>query len=75
MVGVGSPRPPGEQSPTHPHPTPPSAPHHAPGPPQVNLNELSRKLGLGSGSLRFADEATMVEKLKVLRLTFDPFDL
>lgn len=32
---------------------------------QVNLNDLAKKLGLGSGNLRFADEAIMVEKLKV----------
>lgn len=32
---------------------------------QVNLNELAKKLGLGSGNLRFADEAIMLEKLKV----------
>lgn len=34
--------------------------------PQVNLNDLAKKLGVGSGNLRFADEATMLEKLKVL---------
>ncbi|XP_076141554.1 prolyl-tRNA synthetase associated domain-containing protein 1 [Alosa pseudoharengus] len=32
---------------------------------QVNLNDLAKKLSLGSGNLRFADEAIMVEKLKV----------
>ncbi|XP_077586000.1 prolyl-tRNA synthetase associated domain-containing protein 1 [Stigmatopora nigra] len=32
---------------------------------QVNLNELAKKLALGSGNLRFADEATMLDKLKV----------
>ncbi|XP_033835614.1 prolyl-tRNA synthetase associated domain-containing protein 1 [Periophthalmus magnuspinnatus] len=32
---------------------------------QVNLNDLAKKLGVGSGNLRFADEAVMVEKLKV----------
>ncbi|KAM4607256.1 prolyl-tRNA synthetase associated domain-containing protein 1 [Polymixia lowei] len=32
---------------------------------QVNLNDLAKKLGLGSGNLRFADEAAMLEKLKV----------
>ncbi|XP_057704689.1 prolyl-tRNA synthetase associated domain-containing protein 1-like [Corythoichthys intestinalis] len=32
---------------------------------QVNLNELAKKLSLGSGNLRFADEATMLDKLKV----------
>lgn len=32
---------------------------------QVNLNELAKKLGLGSGNLRFADEAIMLDKLKV----------
>ncbi|KAG7513126.1 prolyl-tRNA synthetase associated domain-containing protein 1-like [Solea senegalensis] len=34
---------------------------HAP----VNLNVLAKKLGVGSGNLRFADEATMLDKLKV----------
>ncbi|XP_028844289.1 prolyl-tRNA synthetase associated domain-containing protein 1 [Denticeps clupeoides] len=32
---------------------------------QVNLNDLAKKLGVGSGNLRFADESVMVEKLKV----------
>ncbi|XP_072771300.1 prolyl-tRNA synthetase associated domain-containing protein 1 isoform X2 [Nerophis lumbriciformis] len=32
---------------------------------QVNLNDLAKKLGVGSGNLRFADEATMLDKLKV----------
>ncbi|XP_047458449.1 prolyl-tRNA synthetase associated domain-containing protein 1 [Mugil cephalus] len=32
---------------------------------QVDLNVLAKKLGLGSGNLRFADEAAMLEKLKV----------
>ena len=32
---------------------------------QVNLNDLAKKLGVGSGNLRFADEAAMLEKLKV----------
>ncbi|XP_058507626.1 prolyl-tRNA synthetase associated domain-containing protein 1 [Solea solea] len=32
---------------------------------QVNLNVLAKKLGVGSGNLRFADEATMLDKLKV----------
>uniref|UniRef100_A0A8D0H5E2 PrdX deacylase domain-containing protein 1 n=1 Tax=Sphenodon punctatus TaxID=8508 RepID=A0A8D0H5E2_SPHPU len=32
---------------------------------QINLNDLAKKLGVGSGSLRFADETAMVEKLKV----------
>ncbi|KAJ8387319.1 hypothetical protein AAFF_G00158150 [Aldrovandia affinis] len=31
----------------------------------VNLNDLAKKLGVGSGNLRFADEAAMLEKLKV----------
>ncbi|XP_019903240.2 prolyl-tRNA synthetase associated domain-containing protein 1 isoform X2 [Esox lucius] len=31
----------------------------------VNLNDLAKKLGLGSGNLRFAEEAAMVDKLKV----------
>lgn len=43
----------------HPHPTILSAPL------QVNLNDLAKKLGVGSGNLRFADEAAMLEKLKV----------
>ncbi|XP_032364895.1 prolyl-tRNA synthetase associated domain-containing protein 1 [Etheostoma spectabile] len=45
---------------------------------QVNLNDLAKKLGVGSGNLRFADEAAMLEKLKVgpgcataLALVFD----
>ncbi|XP_061645216.1 prolyl-tRNA synthetase associated domain-containing protein 1 isoform X1 [Phyllopteryx taeniolatus] len=32
---------------------------------QVNLNELAKKLSAGSGNLRFADEAAMLDKLKV----------
>ncbi|XP_014821883.1 PREDICTED: prolyl-tRNA synthetase associated domain-containing protein 1-like [Calidris pugnax] len=32
---------------------------------QVNLNDLAKKLGVGSGNLRFADENAMLEKLKV----------
>ncbi|KAG7233235.1 hypothetical protein INR49_007314, partial [Caranx melampygus] len=32
---------------------------------QVNLNDLAKKVGVGSGNLRFADEAAMLEKLKV----------
>ncbi|XP_029962209.1 prolyl-tRNA synthetase associated domain-containing protein 1 [Salarias fasciatus] len=32
---------------------------------QVNLNDLAKKLGVGSGNLRFADETIMLEKLKV----------
>lgn len=36
-----------------------------PGSVQVNLGDLSKRLGLGSGNLRFADEAAMLEKLKV----------
>ncbi|XP_075996642.1 prolyl-tRNA synthetase associated domain-containing protein 1 [Genypterus blacodes] len=32
---------------------------------QVNLNDLAKKLGVGGGNLRFADEASMMEKLKV----------
>ncbi|XP_075720637.1 prolyl-tRNA synthetase associated domain-containing protein 1-like [Rhinoderma darwinii] len=32
---------------------------------QVNLNDLAKKLNVGSGNLRFADEASMIEKLKV----------
>ncbi|KAJ8248408.1 hypothetical protein GJAV_G00241720 [Gymnothorax javanicus] len=31
----------------------------------VNLNDLAKKLGVGSGNLRFADESAMLEKLKV----------
>ena len=36
-----------------------------PGSLQVNLGDLSKHLGLGSGNLRLADEAAMLEKLKV----------
>ncbi|XP_033000994.1 prolyl-tRNA synthetase associated domain-containing protein 1-like [Lacerta agilis] len=32
---------------------------------QINLNDLAKKLGVGSGNLRFADEAAMLDKLKV----------
>ncbi|KAJ1078280.1 hypothetical protein K5549_016851, partial [Capra hircus] len=32
---------------------------------QINLNDLAKQLGVGSGNLRFADEAAMLEKLKV----------
>ncbi|XP_028676055.1 prolyl-tRNA synthetase associated domain-containing protein 1-like [Erpetoichthys calabaricus] len=32
---------------------------------QVNLNDLAKKLGVGSGNLRFAEEAAMLEKLQV----------
>ncbi|XP_068183764.1 prolyl-tRNA synthetase associated domain-containing protein 1 [Antennarius striatus] len=32
---------------------------------QVNLGDLAKKLGVGGGNLRFADEAAMLEKLKV----------
>ncbi|XP_075452090.1 prolyl-tRNA synthetase associated domain-containing protein 1-like [Ascaphus truei] len=32
---------------------------------EVNLKDLAKKLNLGSGNLRFADEAAMLEKLKV----------
>ncbi|XP_032981281.1 prolyl-tRNA synthetase associated domain-containing protein 1 [Rhinolophus ferrumequinum] len=32
---------------------------------QINLNELAKQLGVGSGNLRFADETAMLEKLKV----------
>ncbi|KAJ7341287.1 hypothetical protein JRQ81_005208 [Phrynocephalus forsythii] len=32
---------------------------------QINLNDLAKKLGVGSGNLRFADEGAMLEKLKV----------
>eukprot|EP00062_Callorhinchus_milii_P007993 gi/632950208/ref/XP_007890592.1/ PREDICTED: prolyl-tRNA synthetase associated domain-containing protein 1-like [Callorhinchus milii] len=42
---------------------------------QVNLNDLARKLGCGSGNLRFADEATMLEKLKVTKGCATPFAL
>ncbi|KAI1886397.1 hypothetical protein AGOR_G00213600 [Albula goreensis] len=31
----------------------------------VNLNDLAKKLGVGSGNLRFAEEAAMLEKLRV----------
>lgn len=57
-------------SPTRPPLHPPGSSHDPFLPPsptlrQVNLNELAKKLGLGSGNLRFADEAIMLEKLKV----------
>ncbi|KAM4679390.1 prolyl-tRNA synthetase associated domain-containing protein 1-like isoform 2-T2 [Amazona ochrocephala] len=32
---------------------------------QINLTDLAKKLGVGSGNLRFADENSMLEKLKV----------
>ncbi|XP_072491636.1 prolyl-tRNA synthetase associated domain-containing protein 1-like [Notamacropus eugenii] len=32
---------------------------------KINLNELAKQLGVGSGNLRFADEMSMLEKLKV----------
>ncbi|XP_007433483.1 prolyl-tRNA synthetase associated domain-containing protein 1-like [Python bivittatus] len=32
---------------------------------QINLNDLAKKLGVGSGNLRFADEAAMLDTLKV----------
>ncbi|XP_066123252.1 prolyl-tRNA synthetase associated domain-containing protein 1 [Saccopteryx bilineata] len=32
---------------------------------QMNLNDLAKQLGVGSGKLRFADETAMLEKLKV----------
>ncbi|GAB1295878.1 Prolyl-tRNA synthetase associated domain-containing protein 1 [Apodemus speciosus] len=32
---------------------------------QINLNDLGKRLGVGSGNLRFADETAMLEKLKV----------
>ncbi|XP_054842653.1 prolyl-tRNA synthetase associated domain-containing protein 1-like [Eublepharis macularius] len=32
---------------------------------QISLNDLAKKLGIGSGNLRFADEAALLEKLKV----------
>nr|XP_012332571.1 putative prolyl-tRNA synthetase associated domain-containing protein 1 isoform X1 [Aotus nancymaae] len=32
---------------------------------QINLNELAKQLGVGSGNLRLADETAMLEKLKV----------
>ncbi|XP_066482153.1 prolyl-tRNA synthetase associated domain-containing protein 1-like [Tiliqua scincoides] len=32
---------------------------------QINLNALAKKLGVGSGNLRFADEAALLDKLKV----------
>ncbi|XP_068597531.1 prolyl-tRNA synthetase associated domain-containing protein 1 [Brachionichthys hirsutus] len=34
---------------------------------QVNLSDLAKKLGVGSSNLRFADEAAMLDKLKVGR--------
>ncbi|XP_019573224.2 prolyl-tRNA synthetase associated domain-containing protein 1 [Rhinolophus sinicus] len=32
---------------------------------QINLNDLAKQLGVGSGNLRFVDETAMLEKLKV----------
>ncbi|XP_044516606.1 prolyl-tRNA synthetase associated domain-containing protein 1 [Gracilinanus agilis] len=32
---------------------------------KINLNELAKQLGVGSGNLRFADETSMLEKLRV----------
>ncbi|XP_003758322.2 prolyl-tRNA synthetase associated domain-containing protein 1 [Sarcophilus harrisii] len=32
---------------------------------KINLNDLAKQLGVGSGNLRFADEISMLEKLKV----------
>ncbi|XP_074051194.1 putative prolyl-tRNA synthetase associated domain-containing protein 1 [Macrotis lagotis] len=32
---------------------------------KINLNDLAKQLGVGSGNLRFADETSMLEKLKV----------
>ncbi|XP_044285581.1 prolyl-tRNA synthetase associated domain-containing protein 1-like [Varanus komodoensis] len=42
---------------------------------QVNLNDLAKKLGVGSGNLRFADEATMLDKLKVAQGCATPLAL
>lgn len=65
VVGVGPPRPPGQQSLDPRPPTPDVSSLPSLGPPQVNLNHLAKKLGVGSGNLRFSDEATMLETLKV----------
>ncbi|XP_069787555.1 prolyl-tRNA synthetase associated domain-containing protein 1 [Narcine bancroftii] len=42
---------------------------------QVHLNDLAKKLGAGSGNLRFADEGMMLEKLKVGQGCVTPFAL
>ncbi|XP_006869970.1 PREDICTED: prolyl-tRNA synthetase associated domain-containing protein 1-like [Chrysochloris asiatica] len=49
---------------------------------QVNLNNLAKQLGVGSGNLRFADETAMLEKLKagqgcatLLALSYDDGDV
>uniref|UniRef100_A0A3Q3QEM1 PrdX deacylase domain-containing protein 1 n=1 Tax=Monopterus albus TaxID=43700 RepID=A0A3Q3QEM1_MONAL len=39
---------------------------------QVNLNDLAKKLGVGSGNLRFANEAAMLEKLKHVVVGAEP---
>lgn len=66
VAGLSSPRSPGERD-TCPLLLHCTSSFHNPLLPfrQVNLNELSKKLGLSSGNLRFADEAIMLEKLKV----------
>lgn len=42
---------------------------------QISLNDLAKKLGAGSGNLRFADEATLLDKLKVSQGCVTPFAL
>ncbi|KAL8185109.1 UNVERIFIED_CONTAM: Prolyl-tRNA synthetase associated domain-containing protein 1 [Gekko kuhli] len=42
---------------------------------QINLNDLAKKLGAGSGNLRFADEATLLDKLKVSQGCVTPLAL
>ncbi|XP_043916071.1 prolyl-tRNA synthetase associated domain-containing protein 1-like [Protopterus annectens] len=42
---------------------------------EINLNELAKKLGVSSGNLRFADEAIMLEKLRVGQGCVTPFAL
>lgn len=70
VVGVSPPRPAGQPPSSHRHRNVSSSitsPMILSVLPQVNLNELAKKLGVGSGNLRFADEAAMLEKLKVRR--------
>ncbi|XP_047638013.1 prolyl-tRNA synthetase associated domain-containing protein 1 [Phacochoerus africanus] len=42
---------------------------------QINLNDLAKQLGVGSGNLRFADETAMLEKLKVVQGCVTPLAL
>nr|XP_004669013.1 prolyl-tRNA synthetase associated domain-containing protein 1 [Jaculus jaculus] len=42
---------------------------------QVNLSDLAKQLGVGSGNLRFADEIAMAEKLQVSQGCVTPLAL